>query len=126
MKLSDFEIHKRTSKNEKKAREMIVLKMLPQENVPKNQLKTSYEHLSSSDLHVIAEAVSVRLHAFDKEYPAFLPHAVMAIMEHPNLAKNDRYHLECYCKMFELDWRMDSHYTNLDQLLFKKPIYLNS
>ena len=35
MKLSDFEIYKRTSKNEKKAREMIVFNMLPRENVPK-------------------------------------------------------------------------------------------
>lgn len=127
MKLSDFEIQKRTLKNERKAREMIVLNMLPQNsNIGEKWRKTDYKQLSSRDLHQITEALSVRLHALDKEYPAFLPHAVLAIMEHPNLAKNDRYHLESYCKMFELDWRMDSHYTNLDQLLLKKPIYLNS
>jgi hypothetical protein len=66
-----------------------------------------------------------RLNLFNREYPKFLPQAVKAIMEHQNLARSDRETLDCYCKMFELDWRGDSFIKNRDEFMATNPIYLH-
>ena len=60
---------------------------------------------------------------FNYEYPAFLPQAVKAVIEHPNLLKSDRDTLVSYSKVFELDWRGDFTQDNKNQLLFQTPIY---
>ena len=46
-------------------------------------------------------------------------------MEHQNLARSDRETLDCYCKMFELDWRGDSFIKNRDEFMATNPIYLH-
>ena len=74
---------------------------------------------------MISESLSVRMHLFKGEYPAFMPQAVKAVLEHPNLARADFEKLDAFSKMFELDWRADRSVPNKNQLLATHPIYLN-
>lgn len=53
-----------------------------------------------------------------------MPHTVRAIAEHPNLSRSDRTTLDAYCKMFKLDWRLDSDIENKDKFMSTNPIYL--
>jgi len=55
-----------------------------------------------------------------------MPQAVRAVMEHPNLARSDRETLSTYCKIFELDWRLDHSIANRDEPMATNPIYLNA
>ena len=66
-----------------------------------------------------------RLHLFNGEYPAFLPHAVRAIMEHPSLSRTDYSKLDSFCKIFELDWRGDRDLANWREFMSSNPIYIN-
>lgn len=61
---------------------------------------------------------------FNYDYPNFLPQAIKAIIEHPNLQRSDKDHLEIYCKMFELDWKGDTSYKNKQEFMFSNPIYI--
>jgi hypothetical protein len=74
-------------------------------DVKENTLQ--YENLTSSNLSGLTEQFVTRLPLFNKEYPNWIPHAVRAIMEHPNLNQSDRSTLETFCTLFELDWRGD-------------------
>ena len=80
----------------KKAREGLVGKFL--------KSSKSYDKLNSEDMTSISESISVRLHLFKGNYPAFMSHAVRAVMEHPNLTQSEREKLNTFTKMFELDW----------------------
>ena len=78
----------------------------------KSDIERDYKDLTTNELHKISESIAVRLNLFGGDYPAFMPQAVKAVMEHPNLAKTDRTKLDTFCKMFELDWRGDTALAN--------------
>ena len=67
----------------------------------------------------------MRLNLFGGDYPAFMPQAIKAVMEHPNLAKSDRSKLDTFCKMFELDWRGDRTIDNKKEFLSSNPVYFD-
>lgn len=69
--------------------------------------------------------MAVRLSLFDRKFPAFVPHLVRGIMEHPNLAKTDFALLDSYCGMFDLDWRGDRSIAGKQEWLSTNPVYLN-
>lgn len=83
----------------------------------------TYDSLTTKELHMLIESLCVRLNLFNQKYPAFLPQVVQALMEHPNLARSDRSHLDTYCVLFELDWRGDRHISNRDEFMATNPIY---
>jgi hypothetical protein len=117
MKKPDDELHAAYDKPLKEARERLVAKFLATDESG-NKIDKEYKDLSSRELHVITENLAVRLYMFNYEYPRFLPQAIKAIMEHPNLLKSDKAHLTSYCKIFELDWKGDQSYENKQDLLF--------
>ena len=82
--------------------------------------------MTTRELSMLAESISVRLHLFKREYPIFLPHLVKAIMEHPNLKNSDRSTLDTYCNLFELDWKFDKSVENREKFLIENPVYLDS
>ena len=84
----------------------------------------NYVDLTTRDLSRIAESIAVRLHLFNGEYPAFMPQAVRAVMEHPNLLRADYDKLDTFAKMFELDWRGDRTVPNKKEPLASHPVYL--
>jgi len=61
---------------------------------------------------------------FNGDYPAFMPQAVKAVMEHPNTSQVDYEKLNTFTKMFELDWRGDRSLSNKDEFLASNPVYL--
>lgn len=65
----------------KPAREKLVAQILTNDQ----QKQKKYSELSKDELHDLVEGLCVRLNLFNSEYPKFLPHAVRAIIEHPNL-----------------------------------------
>jgi len=67
----------------------------------------------------------VRLGLFQNKYPSFLPQAVKAILEHENLANSDRFMIDTYCKLFELDWRGDTSLENRESFMLSNPVYMN-
>jgi hypothetical protein len=84
----------------------------------------NYQEMSSDHLHTLVEDICTRLNMFQRDYPGFMPHAVRAIFEHPNLTRTDRTTLDAYCKMFKLDWRLDTDIENKDKFMSSNPIYL--
>lgn len=72
----------------------------------------------------MCESLVVRLNLFNGDYPAFMPHVVKAILEHPNLSQVDYDLLDTYAKMFELDWRGDRSIQNKKEFLSSNPVYL--
>lgn len=84
-----------------------------------------YKDLTTRELGQIAESISVRLNLFEGSYPSFMPQAVKAVMEHPNLSKTDYAKLDTFCRMFELDWRGDRAISNKREFLATNPVYLN-
>lgn len=46
-------------------------------------------------------------------------------MEHPNLLKSDRDTLDCYCRMFELDWKDQKEAITKNNFMSTNPIYLD-
>ena len=75
---------------------------------------------------MISESICVRLNLFDGDYPNFMPQAVKAVMEHPNLSKVDYSKLESFARMFELDWRGDRKLANKKEFLATNPVYHKS
>ena len=103
----------------KGARENLVANFLIEEDGKnKNKTQKKYVDLTTPQLFTIVESLSVRLihlirlNLFNGQYPAFMPHAIRAVMEHPNLTKADYEKLDGFCKIFELDWRGDRLATN--------------
>ena len=94
LKRPDSEIHAIIDKPLKKARENLVGKMLSQDPYGNPVEPKSYSNLTTAELGLLVESISLRLHLFKKEYPLFLPHVVKAVMEHPNLARSDRSTME--------------------------------
>jgi len=88
--------------------------------------RKAYKELTTRELHILAESLSVRLHLFSQKYPAFLPQVIRAIMEHKNLASSDRSLLDTYCKLFKLDWRGDTSVENREQFLLDAPVYMHA
>lgn len=115
-----FRINERRTKP---AREAVLAKIANLNDSAKKQ--KSYEELTTRDLHLIVEAMCPRLNLFNREYPVFLPHAVRAIIEHPNLARSDRMTMDSYSKIFKLDWRGDVHIMNKDEFMSTNPVYLD-
>ena len=108
MQKSDKEIFSKLDAPLKTAREKIVGQMLSTDEFGEQRMANkAYNELTTRELHLLAESLSVRLNLFQKKYPAFLPQVVRAVMEHENLAGSDRSMLNTYCKIFELDWRGD-------------------
>lgn len=68
----------------------MVTKFLIDDEFGAKAVNKDYQDLTTGELSQISESVSVRLNLFDGKYPAFMPQAVRAVMEHPNLAKSDR------------------------------------
>ena len=117
LRKSDSELHAEYDKSYKNARERLVAKFLVADEHG-NAINKEYKDLTSRELGVISENLTVRLYLFNYEYPNFLPQAIKAVMEHPNLHKSDRDLLDTYCKLFELDWRGDKTQAGREQLLF--------
>ena len=67
-----------------------------------------------------------RLSMFNGKYPAFMPHLVRGIMDHPNLSNSDQQLVNTYCRMFELDWRGDREISNKKEYMATNPIYLSA
>ena len=84
----------------------------------------TYSGLTTPELSTLAESICVRLHLFGGNYPAFMPQAVKAVMEHPNLSKVDYDKLNAFSRMFELDWRGDRSVANKSEFLATNPVYL--
>ena len=105
----------------KRARESLVSKFL----ITSDSNQRAYKDLTTVELGLISEAIAVRLHLFNGEYPEFMPQAVRAVFEHPNLSKVDYEKLNTFTKMFELDWRGDQSIKNKDEFMATNPIYLN-
>jgi hypothetical protein len=85
-----------------------------------------YNELTTQELSILAESISIRLHLFKKDYPNFLPQIVKAIMQHPNLKNSDRSSLNTFCTLFELDWKQDKTVENREKFLVETPVYLDS
>lgn len=83
-----------------------------------------YDELSTPDLAQITESLCVRLNLFEGNYPAFFPHLIRAVQEHPNTTKSDYAKLDSFCKLFDLDWRGDRDVKNKKEFLASNPIYL--
>jgi hypothetical protein len=90
-----------------------------------NPIEKHYRDLNSKELHQLVESLSIRFYLFNYEYPSFLPQAVRAIMEHPNLLKSDKDMLDSYCRMFELDWRGDKLAVVNKEFMSYQPIWLD-
>lgn len=110
----------------KLARESIVAKFLDTDEYGNDSNEKPYNNLTTSELTRISESICVRLNLFNGEYPAFMPQAVKAVMEHPNLTKSDYSKLETYSRMFELDWRGDRKLSNKKEFLATHPVYLKN
>ena len=108
----------------RKARESLVSKLLEKDEFGNASIKKSYADLTTPELERISESICVRLHLFAGSYPAFMPHAVKAIMEHPNLSKVDYDKLNTFSRMFELDWRGDRSINNKQEFLATNPVYM--
>ena len=121
----DSSLNLLVEKDIKPAREQLVASMLVTDEFGNEIPSKSYEQLSTKELNLLTENIVVRLNLFKNKYPAFLPQAVRAIMEHPNISRTDRSALETYCTLFELDWRGDRHVDNQDKFLYQNPIYMN-
>ena len=104
LKKTDGTAHQILDKGLKDAREAIVGKMLTTDEFGNSHAPKKYSELTSSELHMLVESMSVRLNLFNNKYPSFLPHVVRAILEHPNLANSDRSTLTTFSSLFELDW----------------------
>lgn len=90
-----------------------------------NEIDKDYKDLTSAELHTLTENLCLRMYLFNYEYPAFLPQAVRAVVEHPNLLHSDTAQIELYCRMFELDWRGDRSYANKQEFMSTNPIYID-
>lgn len=104
---SDQELFAKVDKDFKRGREKIVSKLLSTDEFGNKSVEREYKDLSTNDIARITEAVCVRLHLFNGNYPEFMPHTVRGIMEHPNISRVDYDKLKTFCRMFELDWRGD-------------------
>lgn len=120
LKRSDRTIHKKLENEYRPGRQRLVAHILDLE-----EKESAYHDLSSDKLHELVESLSTRLNLFEREYPAFLPHAVKGIMEHPNLSRADAVNLDSFCKLFHLDWRGDMTVANREEFMATHPIYLN-
>lgn len=91
MQKSDEELFNRIDRSHKRAREALVAKLLTHDafgnEIP--QETRTYEDLTTTDLNRISEALVSRLSMFNGKYPAFMPHLVRGIMDHPNLSNSD-------------------------------------
>lgn len=96
LKRQDAEIFEDVDVKLKAAREKIVSKFL-ETNTNSNAPERDYKDLTTIELHKISESIAVRLNLFGGEYPAFMPQAIKAVMEHPNLAKTDKSKLNTFC-----------------------------
>ena len=99
--------------------------MLSTDEFGESRVPKAYSELTTRELHLLVESLSVRLNLFSQKYPAFLPQVVRAVMEHENLAGSDRSMLDTYCKLFELDWRGDASIDNREQFMLTNPIYMD-
>lgn len=125
MKKEDSELFEQIDRKLKVARERIVSKFLNTTNSSSDKTERDYKDLTSAELHKISESIAVRLNLFGGDYPAFMPQAVKAVMEHPNLTQTDRSKLDTFCKMFQLDWRGDRTIDNKKEFLSTNPVYFD-
>eukprot|EP00349_Pseudokeronopsis_sp_Brazil_P009869 CAMPEP_0202978412 /NCGR_PEP_ID=MMETSP1396-20130829/84843_1 /ASSEMBLY_ACC=CAM_ASM_000872 /TAXON_ID= /ORGANISM="Pseudokeronopsis sp., Strain Brazil" /LENGTH=159 /DNA_ID=CAMNT_0049717371 /DNA_START=1160 /DNA_END=1639 /DNA_ORIENTATION=- len=124
MRKTDKELHKIVNKDYKVAREKLVAKLLSEDEYG-NKINKNYEELTSRELRTISLNLALRLPLFNYSYPEFFEHVVIAVLEHPNLLRSDKQHLEAFCKMFELDWQGEkATKKNNDFFLFEKPVCL--
>ena len=124
MQKTDNEINASIDRKLKVAREKMVSKFLITDEFGAKAANKDYKDLTTRELNQISESISVRLNLFEGSYPSFMPQAVKAVMEHPNLAKTDYAKLDTFCRMFELDWRGDRAISNKQEFLATNPIYL--
>jgi hypothetical protein len=104
---TDNQIFNQVDKPLKQATEQLVASMLTHDERGNPIPEKGYSKLTTRELHLLAENLSVRLSGFAQEgdFPAFLPPVVRAVMEHPCLANSDRYLLQTYATLFSLDWK---------------------
>ena len=102
----------------------MVTQFLTKDEFGKKAVKKDYKDLTTGELNRISESICVRLNLFDGKYPAFMPQAVKAVMDHPNLANSDRQKLDTFSTMFELDWRGDRNINNKNEFLATNPVHM--
>mmetsp|Transcript_30076 Transcript_30076/g.29577 ORF Transcript_30076/g.29577 Transcript_30076/m.29577 type:complete len:316 (+) Transcript_30076:378-1325(+) len=78
----------------------------------------SYGDISTQDLNQFIEGICSRMMLFDGDYPNFLPYIIKEVVNHPNISKIDKEHLESYSDMFDIRWRDD-----ISKPLMISPIY---
>lgn len=122
---SDSQLHSLIEAKFKKARESIVSQFLIKDEFRKTAAKKNYDDLTTNELTRISESIAVRLNLFQGSYPAFMPQAVRAVMEHPNLSRASHDLLDSYCRLFELDWRGDRDTKNKMEYLSLNPVYIH-
>jgi len=125
MQKPDYELFEVVDRRLKKARQQLVAKMLSNDEFGASKPKKDYHDLTTREIGQIAEGLAVRLNLFDGNYPAFMPQAVKAVIEHPNLSNVDRQKLDTFSRMFELDWRGDRKTENKREYLGTNPVYLD-
>lgn len=125
MRKTDSELNALIDSKLKRARQKMVTQFLVTDEFGTKSKKKEYNDLTTGELKMISESICVRMNLFDGKYPAFVPQAVKAVMEHPNLASSDRSKLDAFSTIFELDWRGDRDITNKREFLATNPVHLN-
>ena len=90
MRKSDTDLFIKFDAPLKRARERFVAKLLINDADGNPIPEKDYKDLTSAELHLIVENLSLRFYLFNYNYPPFLAQCVKAIMEHPNLLRTDR------------------------------------
>lgn len=126
LKKTDQQLHQEIDAPQKRAREALAAKLLiaDEQGNPIGADK-KYEELTAKELRSLTENLCLRMYLFNYDYPAFLPQVVRAVIEHPQLQRSDRDQLAMYARMFELDWRGDTDFTNKQEFMATNPIYLD-
>lgn len=73
LKRPDSEIFAGIEARHKPVREKLVAEMLKTDEFGNSKSVKAYKHLNGNELHHLTEALCVRLHLFNHNYPAFLP-----------------------------------------------------
>ena len=126
LRKTDYDLNEKIEGALRNARESMVSKLLEFDEFGKKAPAKSYKDLTTGELSRIAESLVVRLNLFNGDYPRFVPQAVRAILEHPNVSRADYNKVKTFSKMFNLDWRGDQSVSNRKEFLSTNPVYLNA
>lgn len=89
LKKTDQELFEEVDKPVRLAREKLVSRLLLADEHG-NVIEKNYKDLTSRELSIIVENLSIRFYLFNYDYPRFFPQVVKAVMDHPNLLESDK------------------------------------